>query len=377
MKRPDWFARDADPGSMGRAHALLRPALAGVSLLWSAAARTHREVYARRLRRPTRLGCHVISVGNLDVGGVAKTPTAAWLASGLRRRGHRVALASRGYGREGGERVEIVSDGTHVRSTVAESGDEPWLLAAHAPGVPVLVGPKRDLVGLRAMAAFGTQVLILDDGFQHHRLARDLDLVLVDAAAGFGNGWVLPRGPLREPLSTLARADALGVVDGQLAAPDEDAVTRYVPGVRRFAVRRRPAWLRPLAGGEAVAPGTLADQEVGLLSGIARPGAFRATVEALGGRVVAEETLPDHHAFRERDVLSLGKRASRWVTTEKDAIKILPRWVGDLDVQVLGIEVEVDEGEAFLDWIEDRMRAKPLGRDAALPAKGWGPGASQ
>ncbi|MDJ0786105.1 MAG: tetraacyldisaccharide 4'-kinase [Myxococcota bacterium] len=372
MKRPDWFARDVDPASMGRGAALWRPALAGVSLLWSAAARTHREVYARRILRPTRLGCHVISVGNLDVGGVAKTPTAAWLASGLRRRGQRVALASRGYGREGGERVEIVSDGTHVRSTVAESGDEPWLLAAHAPGVPVLVGPQRDLVGLRAMAAFGTQVLILDDGFQHHRLARDLDIVLVDASAGFGNGWVLPRGPLREPPSALARADALGVVDGALAEADEKPIARHAPGIRRFSVRRRPAWLRPLAGGPAAKPGVLAGQEVGLLSGIARPGAFRATVEALGARVVAEEHLPDHHRFRERDVLDLGKRASCWVTTEKDAIKILPRWTSDLDVQVLGIEVDVVEGEAFLDWIEDRLRAKPLGRDAALPAKGWG-----
>jgi tetraacyldisaccharide 4'-kinase len=327
-----------------------------VAWIYGTAASLHRALYEVGPRAPRRLAGHVVSVGSLVAGGTAKTPLAAWLARELHRRGRKVALASRGYRRRGGERVLVVSDGRFVRADAGSAGDEPMLLAAQAPGVPVLVGRDRGLVGLRALAAFGADVLVLDDGFQHHRLHRDLDVLCLDGRLGLGNRRVLPRGPLREPLRALARADALGVVDGPLAPEDEALVERLAPGARRFRARRRPAALRPLRGGPGAAPDALAGCDVGLLAALAQPRGFRRTLESLGARVVAERTFPDHHAYRPRDLRGLGREAPLWVTTEKDAVKITPSWLAGTDVRVLSIALEVEEPDALLDWIESRLR---------------------
>jgi tetraacyldisaccharide 4'-kinase len=252
--------------------------------------------------------------------------------------------------------VVVVSDGVQVRATVRTAGDEPLVLAAHAPGVPVLVGADRSVVGLRAVSAFGADVLVLDDGFHHHRLARNVELLTIDGRFGFGNGWVLPRGPLREPLSALRHADAIGVVDGPLAPTDALAVESFAPRALQFSAKRRPRGVRPLAGGVEVAPESLAGLEVGLLAGIARPRAFQQTLERLGARVVARRTFPDHHLFRAREVNDLSRFAKLWITTEKDAVKILPSWVGPADVRVLAIDLEVTEPDRLLDFVEARMR---------------------
>jgi tetraacyldisaccharide 4'-kinase len=341
--------------SPGRAAALLPLAVA--SGLVGAGARLHRALYRSGLCRAARLPCRVVSVGNLSVGGTGKTPTAAWLAARLRRRGHRVVIASRGYGRRGREPIVTVSDGRFLRSNVSEAGDEPFVLAAHAPGVPVLVGRDRALVGLRALSAHGAEILVLDDGFQHHRVARDLDLVVCDGGFGFGNRWVLPRGPLREPLSALRFASAVGVIDGPLREADEALLARLTPGARRFAARRRPLGLRPLAGGALEPPETLAGAKVGLLAGLAQPGSLRRTLEGLGARVVAERRFRDHHRYRAGDLAGLSREASLWITTEKDAVKMLPSWTDGAAIQVLAIELEVESADAFLDWVEGRLHA--------------------
>lgn len=330
--------------------------LAPVAWLYAAGAWLHRAAYARGWRRARRLRCKVVSVGNLTAGGSGKTPTAAWLAAALARRGHETALATRGYGRLGREPVCVASDGRYVRASVEQAGDEPLLLAAHAPGVPVVVARDRALAGLRAMSAFGTEVLVLDDGFQHHRLARDVDVVVVDGRVGFGNRKPLPRGPLREPLAALARADALGVVDGPLAAEDEALVAALAPAAFRFEARRRPVALRPLGGGAPAPPAALAGRAVGILCGIANPESFRGSVEALGARVAAVRAFPDHHRYAPADVADLAARAPFWVTTEKDALKILPEWVGCADVRVLVLELAVEEPERFAAWLEARLR---------------------
>jgi tetraacyldisaccharide 4'-kinase len=315
----------------------------------------HRLVW-RRWRTPRRLSCRVVSVGGITVGGSGKTPAAAWLARELHRRGTKTALATRGYARAGREPVRVVSDGRHVRADVEAGGDEPLLLAAHAPGVPVLVGADRAVVGLRAVAVFGTDTLVLDDGFQHHRLARDVEVVVLDGALGFGNRRVLPRGPLREPAGALRRADALVVVDGPLPAEDEAWLARLAPEAPRFAARRHPVSLRPLAGGVRESPAALQGRDVGLLAGIANPDTLRHTVEGLGARVSAVRAFPDHHRYRPRDLAGLGGEAPLWVTTEKDAVKILPPWVGEADVRVLGIDLRVLEGERLLALVEARLR---------------------
>ncbi|MBW2269349.1 MAG: tetraacyldisaccharide 4'-kinase [Deltaproteobacteria bacterium] len=350
--RAAWLESDAE-GASGR---VLRALLAPLGVGYAIGARLHRGAYRRGRRRAERLPCRVVSVGSLAAGGAGKTPAAAWLAAGLRRRGHRVALLSRGYGRREGEGVAIVSDGRFVRASLAQAGDEPLVLAAHAAGVPVLVGRDRVRAGRRALATFGSELVVLDDGFQHLRLQRDIDLVLVDGTAGFGNRRCLPAGPLREPLAALALADAVGIVDGPLADDDEVALAAAAPDAWRFAARRRPATLRPLGGGPAAAAEQLRGREVGLLCGVAEPASVRRTLAELGARVVAERRFRDHHVYAPGDVGGLAQAAPLWVTTEKDAVKLPASWVVPADVRVLAIEFAPDEPAALLDWIEAKLR---------------------
>jgi tetraacyldisaccharide 4'-kinase len=349
-RAPGWL-EDPDPGWAARV--ALAP-LVPVAWAWGAGAWLHRHLRGARLRAPVRLPCRVISVGSLVVGGAGKTPAAAWVAATLRARGHAVAIASRGYGRAGGgDDVVVVSDGRQLRSRPGEAGDEPLVLAAHAPGVPVLVGRDRARVGQRAVALFGCNVLVLDDGFQHHRLARDVELLVFDGG-GLGSGHLLPRGPLRERLAEARRADALLVVDGPLPERDARRLAREAPGAPLFAARRRPLSVRPLRGGPAQAPDWLAGRAVGLLSGLARPAGLRRTVEALGAWVVAERALADHHRYCPRDLRDL---PGLWLTTENDPVKILPSWCEHVDLHVLSIELELAEPEDFARWLEARLRA--------------------
>ena len=359
--RPDFWDEHA-PG-LGRRLALAP--LTALSWLYAAGATLHRAWWEHGAR-PVRLPCRVVSVGNLVVGGSGKTPVAAWVASGLARRGWPVAIASRGYGGRGAGAVEVVSDGRFVHGRAEVVGEEPMLLSGLAPGVPVLVGRRRDTVGRRAVSAFGAQVLVLDDGFQHHRLAKDVELVTF-SGAGLGSGAVLPRGPLREPLRALSRAHALLVVDGPLPARDEARIARAAPRALRFALARRAVGTRPLAGGLREPASRLAGQKVGVLSGIARPAALRETLVGLGAEVVAERAFPDHHRYRERDLAGLAAEATRWITTEKDAGKILPAWQGGIELRVLELATEFPAGDAFLDWLEERLHAHAGGRDATLP----------
>jgi len=330
--------------------------LSGVSRLWGTGAAVHRGLHRLGWLRERRLPCRVVSVGSLLVGGTGKTPTAAWLAARLCERGHRVVLASRGWGRRGRESVCVVSDGRRLCCEPAEAGDEPLVLAAATPGVPVLVGRDRSRVGLRAVSEFGAEVLVLDDGHQHHRLHRDVCILTLDAELGFGNRRVLPRGPLRESLSALAAGEALIVLDGELRGQDEALLARHAPALRRVQARRRAVRLRPLGRGTSESPARLAGRKVGMLAGIARPASLRRSLEALGAEVVAERIFPDHHRYEPRDLVGLAAGAEAWVTTAKDAVKLAPEWGAGLDLRVLEIELEVVADGDFVDWLEQALR---------------------
>lgn len=357
----------------------LLPALgaraAGVLYGWGA--RLARTLGARGRRVRGRPSCAIVSVGGLTVGGAGKTPTAAAVAMLLAKSGLRVVLASRGYRGATRDPVNVVSDGRHVRAQVARTGDESLVLAAHAPGVPVLVGRDRRIVGHRAVSGFGAEVLVLDDGFQHHGLDRDFDLVCVDGDAGFGNGRVVPAGPLREPLSALRWADAALIVggggggegDGDEGEKDDDraalrgTMREELPeGAPIYAGERVPVALAPLGGGAAISPSTLAGTEVGLIAGIARPSSLRRSLEALGARVVAERRFPDHHAYVASDLTGLRREGGteadlHWITTEKDAYKILPGWVPGVRVSVLRMELRLEEPDALCERILAALRA--------------------
>jgi len=351
MKRPAWF--DEREPSLARRLALAP--LGAAAWLYGAGATLHRAAHERGAARQTRLACKVVSVGNLVVGGSGKTPLAAWIAAELHARGRRVALAARGYGGAAREAVHVASDGASELEPARVVGDEALLLARLAPGVPVLVARERALAGARAIAEFGAELLVLDDGFQHHALARDVELV-VFGSEGLGCGAVLPRGPLREPIGALARAQAILVTGGALPTADEARIARHAPQAARFVVTRMPRELRALGATRAAAPpSALAGREVGVLSALANPRALRETVETLGARVVAERLFADHHPYRARDLSGLAAQAPLWVTSEKDAVKLDPSWCAGTDVRVLALETAVAEPEKFRAWLDARL----------------------
>ncbi|WP_224370902.1 tetraacyldisaccharide 4'-kinase [Hyalangium versicolor] len=285
-------------------------------------------------------GLRVISVGNLNVGGTGKTPAVLHLAGMLIREGRKVGILTRGYGRRSKE--PLIFTGAAPLPPVEEAGDEPLLLARRCPEARVLVGADRRALARRARDELGLEVVLLDDGFQHRRLARDEDLVVVDEAAGFGNGRMLPRGPLREPLAALHRATlfwvrtATSAVSPLTPLPGPQVRTRYVP----------TAWVDPT--GAQHPPEALSEVSVVALAGLARPGNFLRTLRQLGVRILDAALFPDHHRFTASELREVEARAvrlgARVVTTEKDAVR-LPR---EFEAWTVRLGVEVLEGEELL-----------------------------
>ena len=320
-------------------HALLAP----LGALYGAGAAARAAAYRRGWVGRARLAGPVISVGNLSVGGSGKTPVVARLAEMLRDAGRPVAVLSRGYrGSFGGECL-VVGDGRSVLADAAEAGDEPVMLARSLPGVVVAVGRKRDRVGRAVEARFGPRVHLLDDGFQHLRLFRDLDVVCV-AARDLADR-PLPAGRLRETPAALARADLI-LLDADDAAVAALAA-RHPQRVLRL--RRSVMGFFGLDGGERPAPA-----RPFLLSGIARPERFHCDVTPRVGHVAGTVAFPDHHAYSGEDMAGVEARAraagaDALVTTAKDAVRLPP---SSLPVLVLRVASVVDD--------EERLRERVL-----------------
>jgi tetraacyldisaccharide 4'-kinase len=290
-----WWTDRPGPGEA----ALLAP-LALLEAFFRIAVAARGALHARGLAAVARAGVPVISVGNLAFGGAGKTPAVIAIAARLAARGRRVAVLSRGYGAVRTD-ARVVSDGRTVRLGASEGGDEPVLVARRLPGVAVLCGPRRADLARTAVATLGCDALLLDDGFQHRALARDLDVVVLDATNPFGNGHLLPRGPNREPASALRRAGLawLAKVEGaEPAALDRlRALAREATG--HEPVESRVAAVDVVDGAleRSLGADALRGARVLLLSGLARPDAFRRTVRELGAEIVLERTFPDHHRF--------------------------------------------------------------------------------
>jgi tetraacyldisaccharide 4'-kinase len=316
-----------------------------LSALYSAVARRRRERYAarpdlrRRLRRP------VVSIGNIAVGGRGKTPMAACVARLLADLGERPAILSRGYARtlrEDG--VVVVSDPRGIRADVARAGDEPLMLARQLPGVPVLVSSNRYLSGMLAEHHFGATVHVLDDGFQHLQLDRDVDLVIVGREDVIDQR-TLPAGRLREPIDVLLAADAIITTD---------AGVEIVPGgvdIPVFHVRRETA-TAPLE--QKTVPSLV-------LAGIASPSRFTEELRAAGWNLAGELVFPDHHAYSRRDVQRLWRTAEtsgarQVVTTEKDLVRLLPFRPFDLPVIALPLTMVPDALPEFRQWLAGALR---------------------
>ena len=343
-----------------------------LSGLYGRATELRRAWYGRHPHRARRLDRPVVSVGNLVVGGSGKTPLVAALARLLASAGERPAILSRGYRRrDAAAGVVVVSDGEQVLATPAQSGDEPFMLARALPGVPVLVSPDRYLAGRLAERRFACTVHVLDDGFQHLRLGRDIDLLVLSRADL--DERVLPAGRLREPL-TAARAAGALMVPG--SDEDREAVRSRTGAEVVFGLRAHYQPLRELARADAVREDAGAPRAVVAVAGIARPQRFFDALAGLGYQVVRQITFRDHHWFSARDVTAIEQaaadaRCGLIVTTEKDAVRLdahvaraVPGSRGGSDnarstVQwaVLPLELTIDPAERFASWLAGQLAA--------------------
>ena len=284
--------------------------------------------WSRATTRPHRLSCPVISVGNLTVGGTGKTPVVAWLAGRLQRAGRHVGILTRGYGRAIGSTGLVDLDG--VADPAACYGDEPVWLARQLPGVPVLVGSDRAANAHGALRHRGVDLLILDDGFQHWALARDLEIVILDGDRPFGIGRLLPLGTLREPVSALRRAQIILVrqtADASLSLDElRDQIHRRGVTAPVVPIRYRPTAVDEPLAGRSRDVASLSGLRVRLLSAVGQPRAFASQVQALGAQVAAHDCYPDHYVYTAADVRRWNgdSQTTPLLTTEKDWMRLEP-----------------------------------------------------
>jgi tetraacyldisaccharide 4'-kinase len=343
--------------------------LAPLAVLHQAGLEAFLLPYRAGTRKRYRLPAPVIAIGNLSSGGTGKTPMAERVAAHLQACGMRVALVSRGHGGSGeaGRTPRIVSDGTRLLLGPDAAGDEPVLLASRLPGVPVVVGRDRRASGRLAMERFTPDVVLLDDALQYWQLHRDLDIVLLDAARPFDNGYVLPRGLLREAPRRLARAGIVVLTRADRVAPAALAeniagVRRLAPGASIFTAAHAPVgWTEDVEAGDSHLPlDALAGKSALVFSGIADGAAFVEAVRALGLRVVHARDFGDHHSYTAEDVAALRSAAEGCdvvVATEKDLVKVRARWpTGGPSLMALRIEMRIDDEPRFWKRVEDAAR---------------------
>lgn len=341
MLRPSQFRELVSGRQKGWRAALLRAALRVAQIPYTLAVRWRNFRYDTQRSAVHRLSVPVVSVGNLTLGGTGKTPMVEWIARWFRNRGTRVAIVSRGYGAKAGS-----------------ANDEAMELQQRLPDVPHVQDPDRVAGARRALAQFDPRVIVLDDAFQHRRLARDLDLVLLDATEPFGFGHVFPRGTLREPLPGLRRADLVLLSRaGMLEAAARDAIRQKVraiaPRTAWAEVDYLPRTLRNASGHEQP-PQTLAGKTVAAFCGVGNPASFLRSLRLCGYRVIACREYADHYRYTRADVESLlswadGLNAEAVLCSHKDLVKLRIDHLGSRPLWAVTIAPEFLSGQAELE----------------------------
>lgn len=338
------------------AERVVRAILSVGSVVYGGLVRARNAGYNTGVLRTHRLGCRVVCVGNLTLGGTGKTPTVMALVAAAGAAGVRACVVLRGYGRRR-HGVLVVSDGRGNQGDWRDVGDEAALLADHLPGVPVVVGEDRVAAGRLAVERFRPHVIFLDDGFQHRRLHRDADLVLIAVSDLLGGARLFPRGRLREPVAELRRAHAILVTRADEAA-DLDTVYRRLQSlapacpIGRAVIR--PVRLRTLGTTRESPLAEIRARRVLAVSGIGNPESFHRTLENLGANVSERLLYPDHHDFTDADCRDMGEAARRcaaeWiVTTDKDAVRLEGRRVAGWPVVAVEIALEIADGAQALE----------------------------
>jgi tetraacyldisaccharide 4'-kinase len=341
----------------GRAHsAFISAILAVLSNLYRTALHLRYALYRVRILRRKALPCKVLSVGNITLGGTGKTPAVISLGAFLAARQKRPVIVSRGYGRRDESEILVVSDGSSVLADAASGGDEPVLIGSRLAGIPVVAGANRFEAAEYALERFNSNVVILDDGFQHLQLRRDIDIVLIDATDPFGNGKLFPAGILREPISSLQRAQAVIITKADQSASLDalKGTIRQNTAARIFTSFQRPVDVVNIRTGETRQLSLFRGAKTLVFSGIARPASFSSLLKALGAVISEEFIYPDHYVFQKSDLAAIFQKAADSrvmliVTTEKDAVRLKPLkpegiWALRIDLTL----VEHDEWEKFL-----------------------------
>jgi tetraacyldisaccharide 4'-kinase len=314
-------------------------------LLYSQLARSRRRYYQHRPHLRRRLTAPVISIGNLTVGGSGKTPLTAEVARILIEMGERPAILSRGYARlKPSEGAVIVSDGTTVNTDVAHAGDEPFMLTRLVPGASIVVCPSRYLAGRVAESQLGCTVHVLDDGFQHFQLERDIDL-LVAPPEDFAPGKTLPFGRLREPIDAARAADALLVPGDVVAAADMSARLKVSPAF---------TFARSITGPDA-------PSRVFAFAGIAKPPHFFTELERAGWTLVGRRSFRDHHQYSAAEIGALSRDAREagaeaLVTTSKDIVRLSSTHRAAAEgLPMIEVPLHISIEPGFTAWMRDRL----------------------
>jgi tetraacyldisaccharide 4'-kinase len=366
------YGRRSDTGA-----AIYAGFLQSLSAVFSGVVQARLWLYGKRLLRDQPLGCLVVVVGNLTVGGTGKTPVVEKFARALADRGRKVAILSRGYKSKAPPLWQkwwnwltnaaeppprIVSDGRSVLLDSEVAGDEPFMLARNLPGVIVLVDKNRVKAGAYAIKKFGCDTLVLDDGFQYLPLKGRLNLLLVDKTNPFGNGHLLPRGILREPVKHLRRASYVFLTksNGQRDNELEELIQRHNPGVDVIECAHRPQYLQRVGTAERQPLEFLRDRRVAAFSGIATPESFEKFLRDLGAQLEQSQRFLDHHRFSVADLEAIFTQAGAAkldfiVTTEKDAVRIPPGYEPPLPLYYLRLEIEIIHGAADFDEAVGRI----------------------
>ena len=331
-----------------------------LSLLYGAVTRTRLSLYRRGTFQTTKLDRPVISIGNITTGGTGKTPLVEYVAKTVAGQGKKVCILTRGYGRKDPHLQVIVSDGYEVLASPSEAGDEPYLLATRLKGLAAVISSAdRIAAGREAIKDFGTECFVLDDGFQHLRLARDLNIVTIDATNPWGGGRLLPHGRLRESTEGMSRADCVVITRCDQVKSIEalrEEILRLTGGKPIFESQMRIVRVSPLKdGGDCLAPTRAA-----AFCAVGNPASFFESLRRAGFEVVMERAFQDHHVYSQDEIDAISRAANEagvevLVTTAKDAVKL--RTLGfSIPCYVVEIEIGIDDAETFTRMVIDAAR---------------------
>lgn len=319
--------------------------LAPFSLIFSLIQRCRAILYRIGILKTRCLPRPVVSIGNITVGGTGKTPVTAYIARLLLDQGYRVVVLSRGYGGSLEGHTVVVSDGATVMLGPGECGDEPYLLASTIPGLMVVIGTDRFAAGELALQQLSPDLFLLDDGFQHLQLQRDLNILLLDQSHPFGNGWLLPAGLLREPASALQRADLVI----HTRCRQEQSGNSPAVNIPHCAAQHRITGLMPLSGGNPVTTASLAQKKLIAFAGIAEPALFFDDLKNLGMNLVHTIRFSDHTAYSKLEIANIidalhDFEAEFAITTEKDGVKLMGLGSGtDQRILLAHLDISIDD----------------------------------